>query len=44
MKIDFKEISELDFERLDLPVLFGDKSDRSFGSILIQEQELYKIS
>lgn len=44
MKIDFKEISELDFERLDSPVLFGDKSDRSFGSILIQGQELYKIS
>ncbi len=44
MKIDFKELSELDFEQLDLPVLFGDKSDRSFGSILIQEQKLYKIS
>jgi hypothetical protein len=43
MKIDFKEISELDFEQLDSLILFGDKSNRSFGSILIQGQGLYKI-
>lgn len=44
MKINIKEVSESDFERLDLPVLFGDKSDRSFGSIFVQGEELYKIS